>query len=63
LLTFDKKDTSSFPTRSVNASTHGESDSLRIFPEENGFAIRAEVQRRFATLQDGRAMVFPPPPV
>jgi multidrug efflux pump len=32
-------------------------------PEENGFAILAEVQRRFATLQDGRAMVFPPPPV
>jgi hydrophobe/amphiphile efflux-1 (HAE1) family protein len=32
-------------------------------PEENGFAILAEVQRRFATLQEGRAMVFPPPPV
>src|SRR5215469_11658617 len=32
-------------------------------PEENGFAILNEVQRRFATLQDGRAMVFPPPPV
>ena len=32
-------------------------------PDENGFAILAEVQRRFATLQDGRAMVFPPPPV
>jgi multidrug efflux pump len=32
-------------------------------PEENGFAILAEVQRRFATIQDGRAMVFPPPPV
>jgi multidrug efflux pump len=32
-------------------------------PEENGSAILAEVQRRFATLQDGRAMVFPPPPV
>ncbi|MBV8215155.1 MAG: efflux RND transporter permease subunit, partial [Verrucomicrobia bacterium] len=32
-------------------------------PEENGFAILGEVQRRFAALQDGRAMVFPPPPV
>ena len=32
-------------------------------PQENGFAIMAEVQRRFATIQDGRAMVFPPPPV
>jgi multidrug efflux pump len=32
-------------------------------PEESGFAIMAEVQRRFATLQDGRALVFPPPPV
>jgi hypothetical protein len=28
-------------------------------PEENGFAILAEVQRRFATLQEGRAMCFP----
>src|SRR5246500_1429768 len=32
-------------------------------PKENGFAILAEVQRRFATLQKGRALVFPPPPV
>jgi len=32
-------------------------------PRQNGFAILAEVQRRFATLQDGRAMVFPAPPV
>jgi multidrug efflux pump len=32
-------------------------------PRQNGFAILGEVQRRFATLQDGRAMVFPPPPV
>ena len=28
-------------------------------PEENGFAILAEVQRPFATLQEGRAMCFP----
>ena len=32
-------------------------------PKQNGFAIMAEVQRRFATIQEGRAMVFPPPPV
>jgi multidrug efflux pump len=32
-------------------------------PQENGFAIMAEMQRRFATIQDGRVMVFPPPPV
>ena len=32
-------------------------------PRQNGFAILAEVQRRFATLQDGQALVFPPPPV
>jgi hydrophobe/amphiphile efflux-1 (HAE1) family protein len=32
-------------------------------PRQNGLAILAEVQRRFATLQDGRALVFPPPPV
>ena len=32
-------------------------------PRQNGLAILAEVQRRFATLQDGRALVVPPPPV
>jgi multidrug efflux pump len=32
-------------------------------PAQNGFAILAEVQRRFATIQEGRALVFPPPPV
>jgi len=32
-------------------------------PTQNGFAILAEVQRRFATIQEGRALVFPPPPV
>ena len=32
-------------------------------PRQNGFAILAEVQRRFATLQEGRVLVFPPPPV
>ncbi|MBV9643577.1 MAG: efflux RND transporter permease subunit, partial [Verrucomicrobia bacterium] len=32
-------------------------------PKENGFVILAEVQRRFASLQEGRALVFPPPPV
>ena len=32
-------------------------------PKENGFAIMAEVQRRFNTIQEARAMVFPPPPV
>jgi multidrug efflux pump len=32
-------------------------------PAQNGFAIMAEVQRRYATIQEGRALVFPPPPV
>ena len=32
-------------------------------PKQNGFAILAEVQRRFATIQDARVVVFPPPPV
>jgi multidrug efflux pump len=32
-------------------------------PKLNGFAILAEVQRRFATIQEARALVFPPPPV
>jgi multidrug efflux pump subunit AcrB len=32
-------------------------------PKQNGFAILAEVQRRFATIQDARVLVFPPPPV
>jgi multidrug efflux pump len=32
-------------------------------PTQNGFAILAEVQRRFGTIQEGRALVFPPPPV
>jgi multidrug efflux pump len=32
-------------------------------PKQNGFAILAEVQRRFATIQEGRALVFPPPVV
>ena len=32
-------------------------------PKQNGFAIMAEVQRRFATIQEGRALVFPAPPI
>ncbi|HEY0791785.1 MAG TPA: multidrug efflux RND transporter permease subunit [Chthoniobacterales bacterium] len=32
-------------------------------PKLNGFAILGEVQRRFSTIQDARALVFPPPPV
>jgi multidrug efflux pump len=32
-------------------------------PTQNGFAILAEVQRRFAAIQEGHALVFPPPPV
>jgi multidrug efflux pump len=32
-------------------------------PKQNGFAILAEVQRRFAAIQEGRALVFPPPTV
>lgn len=32
-------------------------------PKQNGLAIMTEVQRRFATIQEGRAMVFPPPPI
>jgi multidrug efflux pump len=32
-------------------------------PTQNGFAILSEVQRRFATIQEGRALVFPPPTV
>ena len=32
-------------------------------PKLNGFAILAEVQRRFATIQSARVLVFPPPPV
>ncbi|MBV8275476.1 MAG: efflux RND transporter permease subunit, partial [Verrucomicrobia bacterium] len=32
-------------------------------PKQNGFAILAEVQRRFATIDDAQVPVFPPPPV
>ena len=32
-------------------------------PKLSGLAIMAELQRRFATLEDGRVLVFPPPPV
>jgi multidrug efflux pump subunit AcrB len=32
-------------------------------PKQSGLAIMGEVQRRFATLKDGRVLVFPPPVV
>ena len=32
-------------------------------PKQSGLAIMAELRRRFATLQDGQVLVFPPPPV